>query len=202
MGHLGQAIEETAIMTILQSTYRTAQWGQRGPSVYLDGRALLDGVDAVAVEMERKWGVDRLRLLVDADLRAKFDRQQAKLNAAIWSGDLDDLQRECPRMITAWRVLDAKATEAGAAPLSPAVWETALSDGTLLAIVRDNADAHAVLADGRLTQVWTLDEVARCIEAFPAVVKAKAAFPGATVKQPTKPPASPLRDLVDDEIPF
>ena len=36
-------------------------------------RAALDGVDAVATAMERKWGVGRLRLLVSDDLRARFD---------------------------------------------------------------------------------------------------------------------------------
>jgi hypothetical protein len=47
------------------------------------GKAHLDGVDALAAEMERKWGCDRLRLLVAADLREKFDRQRYFLNQAI-----------------------------------------------------------------------------------------------------------------------
>ena len=46
-------------------------------------RAILDGLDHVAVEMERKWGVGRLRLLVSDLLRAKFDAQKDKLDAAI-----------------------------------------------------------------------------------------------------------------------
>jgi hypothetical protein len=48
-------------------------------------RAALDGVDAVATAMERKWGVGRLRLLVGDDLRARFDAQRARLDAAITS---------------------------------------------------------------------------------------------------------------------
>ena len=46
-------------------------------------RAIIDGLDQVAVEMERKWGVGRLRLLVSDLLRAKFDAQKDKLDAAI-----------------------------------------------------------------------------------------------------------------------
>ena len=38
-------------------------------------QSTVDGVDALAVEMERRWGVGRLRLIVDDELRGKFDRQ-------------------------------------------------------------------------------------------------------------------------------
>ena len=38
-------------------------------------KAILDGVDAIARQMEGKWGVGRLRLLVGDALRIKFDAQ-------------------------------------------------------------------------------------------------------------------------------
>src|SRR5512134_2988170 len=43
-------------------------------------RAILDGLDEVALAMERTWGVGRLRLLVSDLLRAKFDAQKDKLD--------------------------------------------------------------------------------------------------------------------------
>jgi hypothetical protein len=46
-------------------------------------QAILDGLDETARQMEHKWGVDRLRLLVSDFLRMKFDAQKAKLDAAI-----------------------------------------------------------------------------------------------------------------------
>ncbi|MDA1133256.1 MAG: hypothetical protein O2905_08575, partial [Proteobacteria bacterium] len=46
-------------------------------------RAILDGLDHLALDMERKWGVDRLRLLVADPLRARFDAQKDKLDAAV-----------------------------------------------------------------------------------------------------------------------
>jgi hypothetical protein len=55
----------------------------RTNGTYIAGKAHLDGVDALAAEMERKWGCDRLRLLVSPDLREKFDRQRYFLNQAI-----------------------------------------------------------------------------------------------------------------------
>ena len=54
----------------------------RAPSDYVI-RATLDGLDRLADEMDRKWGIGRLRLLVSDLLRAKFDAQKDKLDAAI-----------------------------------------------------------------------------------------------------------------------
>lgn len=186
--------------TVLKPSSHTApQWQRRGEHVYLEGRAHLDGADALAVASERKWGVGRLRLLVSDDLRAKFDSQRLKLDRALWHGDLEDVKREAARMCTAWRALDAAATAAGAEPLSPMVMETTLSTGTVVSIVPDDAHAHAVKADGRRVQIWTLSEIGRCLDAFPAVVKAKSVIPGATVVG-SRPPTDPLEDMPDFEI--
>lgn len=173
------------------------QWQRRGESVYLEGRAHLDGVDALAVEMERKWGVDRLRLLVDPEWRLKFDNQRVKLNRAIHRGDLDDVKEQAQRMCNAWRKLDQLATDSHAQVLSPQIMEVTLNSGMVVAIVRDVSEAHAVSGDGRKRQVWTVEEIARCIEAFPEVVKAKEVFPGATVVA-TRMPLDPLDNLSTD----
>jgi len=50
-------------------------------------QAMVDGLAQVAVAMERKWGVGRLRLIVSDFLRAKFDEQKDRLDAAIQSGE-------------------------------------------------------------------------------------------------------------------
>jgi hypothetical protein len=181
--------------------YDPPQWHKRGPHVYLEGRSHLDGVDALAVEMERKWGIDRLRLLVDQELRLRFDRQRVKFNTALWHGDLPEVEREAARMATAWRTLDAAATAAGARPIEPEVLAECVVDAVVVAIVRDEATGRAVREDGRARQVWTLAEIERVLAAFPAVVKAKHTFPGATVAS-VKPPADPLLALPEDEIPF
>ena len=46
-------------------------------------QAMVDGLDQVAIAMERKWGVGRLRLLVSDLLRSKFDEQKDRLDTAI-----------------------------------------------------------------------------------------------------------------------
>jgi hypothetical protein len=98
-------------------------------------------------------------------------------------------------MCAAWRKLDQAATEAGAKPLSPQVWELTLADGTVAAIVPDNA--HAVIAQGRKLAVYTLDEIGRMLDDYRAVTSAKLTFPGATVTAVRRPTGDPLDAIVD-----
>ena len=161
------------------------------------GREAIDDANMVAVEMERKWGRGRLRLLVDADLREKFDRQRYLFSQAIWKGQLPDVQREAKRMVAAWRALDRRATETGRQTLPATVWEVTLSDGTVAAIVKEPELDYQV-ADGRRVNVYTLSEIARLIEGFPVLAKVKEAFPGATVERVKDEIPDPLDDLKFD----
>lgn len=183
----------------------------RSNGTYIAGRAYLDEAGQTAAEMEAKWGADRLRLLVGPELREKFDRQRYLLNQAIWYGELEQVRRESMRMVTAWLVLDKAATAAGKAPLSPQVWEIALGDGSVAAIVPTNDDAHAVNANGlpvvvpgsadhiagRQVAVYTLDEIGRLLTNYPEVAKAKLTFPGATVTAVRRSVDDPLDSIHD-----
>jgi hypothetical protein len=80
--------------------------------------------------MERKWGIGRLRLLVSDLLRAKFDAQKDKLDAAIDVNREQYVRAQAEGMKRAWAALDRAATEAGAGPLSPEVWECVLPTPT------------------------------------------------------------------------
>lgn len=172
-------------------------------------KAHIDGVDHIAQHMEAKWGKGRLPLLVSAETRAKFYKQgqrmrealEACYGAQIMTRDmLADVASRTAGMERAWAALDKQATEAGEKPIDTEVWETVLSDGSLVAIVQTNADAGKVLADGRLKNVWTLEEVARAIEAFPDVIRSiKEAFEGATVEAVKEKRFQGLRS---DPIPF
>jgi hypothetical protein len=178
----------------------------RTHGTYLAGRAYIDGADETACEMEAKWGADRLRLLVTPELREKFDRQRYLFNAAIWHGDLESVRRESGRMVKAWVALDRAAEATGAPKLAREVWEVALSDGSVAAIVPDHAHAKLVLAEGRQVAVYTLEEVARLLLAYPDVAKAKMVFPGAEVtyvRRSVEDPLDAVRDThqgLDDPI--
>lgn len=194
-------------VTLADSSQPTRTW-PNSPGTFIAGRAFVDEADAIAAEMEGKWGCDRLRLLVEPELREKFDRQRYLFNQAIWHGDLEAVRREAGRMVKAWRALDRKATDAGKAPLPPQVMEMVLKDGRVAAIVPDNARARLVLAEGRLVDVYTLDEIARLLDGYPMLAKVKESFPGATVTAVRRTVDDPLEAIGDtaeplnDPLPF
>ena len=180
------------------------------PGTYIAAHAHIDGVDGVAIEMEQYWGVGRLRLLVDPELRERFDRQRLMTNVAIWRGDLEEVRQQCFRMVKAWTALDGAAKAADKAALSPLVWEAPLADGTVVALVRSPEEAHAVVREGRQVVVYTMEEIGRMLDNYQAVNKVKEAFPGATVtviRQSIEDPLNAIRDAkglddpLDDPIP-
>ncbi len=101
-------------------------------------------------------------------------------------------------MIRGWQALNKLATDAGANFLDPEVWEVRKDDGTVVAIVRTNAETSKVVSDGRYLQVWTLDEIARVMAANSLVGKAKEVFPGAIVESHK----TLRREELSDDIPF
>jgi len=178
-------------------TTPTIPWMQT-PGMYIAGRSFLDEADAIEVEMELKWGRDRLRLLVSQDLREKFDRQRYLTSNARWKGNLEDVRREAKRMATAWRALDKAAEASGERVLDPEVWEVTLHDGTIATIVKDASFLSRIVTDGRRINAYTLDEIANMISAFPEICKAKAEFPGATVMRTKTRVADPLQTPLGD----
>jgi hypothetical protein len=164
---------------------------------HISGQAAIDGADHAAITMEQKWGAGRLRLLVETELREKFDKQRFRLNAAIWHGDLAELQTECQRMVNAWKALDRAAEAADASKLEPGVWEVALADGTVAVILRDRADLPLLAGEGRQFVVYTLDEIAVMLGNYREVVKVKEAFPGAKVEAIRRTIDDPLNGIRD-----
>ncbi|MDF2973510.1 MAG: hypothetical protein K0R61_3960 [Microvirga sp.] len=175
-------------------------------ATWLQGRAALDEADALAIELERKWGCGRLRLLVSPELRGRFDSQRWKLTQAQWHGSLEDVVREAGRMARAWRALDAAAEAAGAAPLSPDVWELSLSDGTVIALTRSRTEAHHVVDDPRFVATYTLSDVADLIEKHGFYFGAGRKHDGEKVTPQHRDIDDPLEGqsglFLEDEIPF
>jgi hypothetical protein len=145
------------------------------------GQAEMDGPDHAAHLAERKWGVDRLRLLVTPELREKFDRQRYLYSQAVWHGDLETLRQQSRRMAAAWKALDAYADSIGAPHLAAEVFEIPMPDGTVAAIVPLAAHSRAVQPEGRYVTIYTADEIGRLLAGFPELCKIKHAIPGATV---------------------
>jgi hypothetical protein len=177
----------------------------RTPGTFIAAQATIGNVDHVAFTMEQKWGAGRLRFLVGVDLLEKFDRQRYLWNQAIWHGDLEAIRTQATRMTAAWMALD-KVAAANAAPISPKVWETVLTDGTVAAIVKSPEEARHVIASGRQVAVYTLDEISRLLSHYPQIAEVKLTILGSTVEAVRHPddPLDAFPDTVaglDDPIP-
>jgi hypothetical protein len=178
---------------------------------HLAGQAAIDGADHAAITMENKWGAGRLRLLVSTELREKFDKQRFKFNAAVWHGDLAELQTEAQRMVNAWMALDRAAEGAGASKYGNGRWEVALADGTVAVILSTSgADMYKDDPDGRRVVYYTLDEIGVMLSNYREVVKVKEAFPGSTVEAIRRTINDPLdgirdgrrlEDTLNDDVP-
>lgn len=158
----------------------------------------IESLDHTAAEMERLWGIGRLRLLVSEFLRIKFDAQADKLNASIEENNPDFISVQAEGMRRAWLALDKSAREAGHRPLDSNVWEAFLpTAGVAVAIVRTEAEAHALAKD---RVAFTVAEVGRWLEIIPeAVDQIKRKHPGVLLSL-SKPKAFNWKR--GDDIPF
>ena len=163
--------------------------------------ALLTGLDLTAREIERKWGAERLRLLVSDDLREKFDRQKYLLRQAQYEGTVADVEEQVRRMRNAYAALDKAATAAGMDAIDPAVWEGTLENGKVVAIVRDERDVQLVASKiERGVIVWSMADVLRLIEAQSFANDIKEKFPGSKITAIGGTGAGAFDDLDDDSI--
>jgi hypothetical protein len=114
-------------------------------------QAMVDGLDQLALAMEREWGVDRLRLLVSDLLSAKFDEQKDRLDHALATNNEAFVRAQVEGMRRAWTALDRAACDAGDMPLAPQVWECVLPDtGEIVSLVPTEAEDHHVARTGRV----------------------------------------------------
>jgi len=170
----------TAEKGYVSSTRPTIPW-QQTAGMYLAGQEWVDEVDLVTIEMERKWGRGRLRLMVEPKIRELFDRQRYLYLQALWEGQLEDLKREGRLMIKALRRCDELASAAGKKPVHPSVWEVTLDDGRVAAIVKEPEALQFVAADGRYVVVYDLEEIGKLLPYLSDVCAIKEAFQGSEV---------------------
>lgn len=167
-------------------------------------KAGLDRLDHTAHELERRWGIGRLRLLVDDVLRARFDRQAKLLDAALWDGNADGrtILAHIDAMERGWQKLELQATVDGHTPKPPAWLECVGPEGKLFLIVNDMADGSQIAdyARGRQATVFTAPEIGRLLEAWPLIATAKHHFEGAQVVQLR--PSRPVDWERGDDLPF
>jgi len=159
----------------------------------------LKPLDAVAADIERRWGKGRRETLVSPETGAKFEAARAKLDVALHNEDADEVVRRATVMMRGWKALEDEAVASGHGAVSPEIWHATApredgKDELQIVIVKDNIDA--TLADTGLT-VYNVTEIARIVRAWRSqadVHTVKSLFKGAEVMS--------LRELEEDEGPF
>ena len=166
--------------------------------------AIMAPMDALAHEMEQKWGYGRLQTLVPPEWAMKWQSAFDKLNLAIASGNLVELRERCEIMMRGYKKLDELATEAGhPTHFNPKVWEAVGESGRVYAICQAPLDERNARLD-KDVRVITLKEVIKIIEAWDAdglITELRAQFPGSEiVKAGRKPDTIHPDDLPDAGI--
>ena len=165
-------------------------------------QVIIKCVDQRGREMDDRWGIGRLPMLVPIEWAERFHAQHKLFNAAVWEFDLALVRQHGEAMLRAYERLDELAVAARGKPLPADQWEFETPEG-LVILVRDLRDTGRAQRHGREAQVWALDEVANVIRCHPILAKAKEAFPGAQVVS-VRPSKTTLAELDDElsDIPF
>ena len=114
-------------------------------SDFQNGRELIFQLEIERERLRAKWGGEpRLRLLALPQTRERYDKQVARWHAALTAGSLADLQAEQARMVRALRAIEREAREARVSTDIPPWFEVRLSNGRVLAVALNSADARMV----------------------------------------------------------
>ncbi len=167
-------------------------------------------LDAMAAEMDRKWGPDRLPTLAP-DLAARWQVMTAALDAyhqertlPAWAPDAATLYAKA---ISGWQAMDAAATAAGHKPIPAACFEAEWQPGRRFAVCWREEDKQALAlrykASGEDVSIWSPSDIAALIASIPAVGACMAEFPGARVSVPPADTRGGKRRFeMFDDIPF
>jgi hypothetical protein len=167
-----------------------------------DMQVIIKCVDQRGREMDQRWGIGRLPMLVPIEWAERFHTQHKLFNAAVWEFDFPLVRLHGEAMLRAYDKLDELARAAKGEPLPVDQWEFETPEG-LVILVQDLRDTGRAHRHGREAQVWALDEIANVIRCHPILAAAKTSFPGAQVVS-VRPSRATLEQLDDElsDIPF
>jgi len=122
-------------------------------------------VDRLAIEMDQKWGIDRLPELVSVSMSQKYGSAVAKMNAAVEAGDVEECRKRCEVVVRGLHAMDAEAERVGAQKACTDVWEVEI-DGKLFGVMKDGRGWRAIKEQRPELELLTLREVALAYRYF------------------------------------
>ena len=141
-------------------------------------RKIIEQVDQVAVQMEKKYGYNsRLLDLVPKELAIKFTKAQEQFDNAINSQQTERMQKFGEALIRGYKALDAIAAKS-----IDSIWKVKHTSGKLLTIYQGKRPRDQ--EDGSI--LMSIEELVKFVPGTILVIKEQ--FPKSTVK--------------DKEIPF
>ena len=141
-------------------------------------------LDKIVSDIEARWGIDRIPMLIDQNLRERFDMQLERLNKAIQMDIGVEVKREAEAMGRAWLHVEKIAVANGHKELTGEFWQAAMPDGRVLAITQNFDEQYKVSKQYPDMLVYSVEEVANILSSWEdhkTVVMAKNLFLGAEV---------------------
>jgi hypothetical protein len=160
-------------------------------------------MDRLAIQMDEKWGVDRLPELVSIETAQKYGSASAKLNAALKEGDPAEVAKRALVCMRGLKAMNDEAEAAGQPQASADYWEYEL-DGFKFGVLKDDAHWMACQEARPDLRFFTLREIAVALRALkidnPIFAEIKKHLPEPQVTSIAERASEP-RSL-DEPIPF
>jgi hypothetical protein len=166
-----------------------AQLVVEGSSFMLDefkvkAESLVARLERVKQEHDARWGIKRIEMLVDANLRLKLTQQLERVFNAQRDRDIEKMEKAIAGMIKGYGVLDAWAEDNNieVKPEINAV-EWVMQDKSIMVVVQTHNDAiyyQQFRPELSNRHIWSMEELELLLESdvIKDIMKAKALLPG------------------------
>ena len=160
-----------------------------GSSFQLDefrvkAESLVAQLERVKKDHDDRWGMKRIEMLVDANLRVKLNQQLERVFSAQQDRDIERMEKAIAGMIKGYGVLDAWALDNNIEekPEVNAV-EWVMQDKSIMVVVQTHNDAiyyQQFRPELSNRHIWSMEELELLLESevIKDIMKAKALLPG------------------------
>jgi len=146
--------------------------------------SLVAQLERVKQEHDARWGIKRIEMLVDANLRVKLHQQLERVYNAQRDRDIEKMEKAVAGMIKGYGVLDAWAEDNNIEqkPDINAV-EWVMQDKSIMVVVQTQNDAiyyQQFRPELSNRHIWSMEELELLLESevIKDIMKAKALLPG------------------------
>ena len=164
-------------MVVESSSYQLDEFKVKAES-------LVAQLERVKKDHDARWGIKRIEMLVDANLRVKLNQQLERVFNAQQDRDIEKMEKAVQGMIKGYGVLDAWAEDNNIEekPEINAV-EWVMQDKSIMVVVQTHNDAiyyQQFRPELSNRHVWSMEELELLLESdvIKDIQKAKALLPG------------------------